>query len=164
MKRSKLYLSAFAINRCIVLFLLFPISVWSQESPRVLKTDTKVAFVDYAYLQNEYQALRNKLSMQKTEWQNLRNFMKSEKAKIDTTKNALKKERRFVDFQVQYKKMFDQLKMQQEQELKNLQMKIQEAVKAVANRGGYTEVRNTNSRLSGDINNITEQVLKSLNQ
>jgi Skp family chaperone for outer membrane proteins len=43
-------------------------------------------------------------------------------------------------------------------------LKIQDAVKSEADRSGYTEIRGTNEGLGRNANNITQQVLKRLNQ
>jgi Skp family chaperone for outer membrane proteins len=153
-----------SIIRQMVLFLLLPISVFGQNTPQVLRADVKVAFVDYAYLRNEYKILNEKLSSQKIEWQDLRTAMKLEKARIDTIKENLRRKQKLDDFEAKYKNRFDDVRQRQEQELKEMLLKIQDAVKSEADRSGYTEIRGTNEGLGGNANNITQQVLKRLNQ
>jgi hypothetical protein len=145
-------------------FLLLSIAALGQGMPQVLRSDSKVALVNYTYLQNESEAMRNIQAVQKGQWQTLRQTMKTDKANIDTVSNVARKEQMLSAYANSYKKKTDDLRHAHEQQLKELKLNIEANVKAVAAEEGYTEIRDTADSNMKSTNNITEKVLKRLNQ
>ena len=145
-------------------FLLLSIAALGQGTPQVLRSDSKVALVNYTYLQNESEAMRNIQAAQKVQWQTLRQTMKTDKAGIDTVKDIARRNQLLGAYANQYEKKTDELRHAQEQQLKEIKLNIEAKVKAVAAEEGYTEIRDTANSNMKSTNNITEKVLKRLNQ
>ncbi len=151
---------------CSLFSIVFSLTLFFSSTlipsfAQTAKPVKKVALVDFEYIRAGYKTLRDTLEKQKAQWQLLREAMKKEKAIIDTQLDADGKLK--AEFKDKYKKRFDAQRIGGEQHIKELQLNIEESVKAVASEGGYTEIQNCSDGPKTSANHITMLVINRLN-